>query len=191
MRTVTFADPTLRKLLRKDYVCAYTNIEGEDNAGSSFAHGPKDHVGSCIRGNGEQNVQMLMATPDGQLLNVTSGFIDAKDLIEELTFAKTLANLPEEEMAAAQKKFAEELDQREWNGRMGEWEKRRALQDHRFAAQRPLLALSKFKPEDLVGSGHSFFGTSVNKVWLKKAAGIRPRDWPKGLIDGEKEKNKE
>ena len=116
MRTVTFADQALRKLLRKDYVATFTNTEGEANAGGSFAHDPSDPAGSCIRGNGEHNVQLLMATPDGKLLNVTSGFIDAKALIEELTFARSLVALPKKKLVAEQKKFAKALEDREWNG---------------------------------------------------------------------------
>jgi hypothetical protein len=151
-------------------VCAWENTDGDEAAGASFAHRPRDPAGSCIRGNGEHNIQLLLLTPQGEIFHVLAGYLGPKDLLEELQFALTtfdsLAKTAEEDrdrvVTQAHEKFLDQLEKRSFGGPLGDWEKRRARLDHRFAANHPLLPVESFQPESLVGNGRSFFGSSTN-----------------------------
>ncbi len=90
MRTVSFSQPEVCSLLDRDFVCFHTSTEGDPTAGQSIRHSPNDPAGTCIRGNGPQNLQTLFLTPDGEIFHVVSGFVAPEDLVEELGFAKNL-----------------------------------------------------------------------------------------------------
>ena len=90
MRTVSFSHPDVQNLLNNNFVCTYTNLEGDPTAGESIRHWPNDSVGNCIRGNGKQNVQTLFLTPEGEIYHVATGFLSPADLAEECQFAKEL-----------------------------------------------------------------------------------------------------
>lgn len=45
-------------------------------------------------------------------------------------------------------------------GPLGEWEKRRALADHRFAIRNAGLDAAEFRPEALLGNARTFFRSS-------------------------------
>ncbi len=79
-----FSDNRIQSLLRGRFVCARLNLEGDKTAGGSFAHTPRSPAGFVSRGLGEHNVQLLMLTPRGNLLNIVSGYIDANGLVREL-----------------------------------------------------------------------------------------------------------
>ncbi len=88
MRTVSFSNEQLQNTLNRDFVCVYTNTQGERSAGSSFSHAPDDLPGPCGRGAGRQNVQTIFLTPAGEIFHVATGFLEADDLLEEMQFAK-------------------------------------------------------------------------------------------------------
>jgi len=90
MRTVTFSNPSVRSVLKNNFVCTYTNLEGDPTAGQSIRHRPNDPVGNCIRGNGKQNVQTLFLTPEGEVYHVATGFLSPEDFSEECRFAVQL-----------------------------------------------------------------------------------------------------
>jgi len=90
MRTVSFSQPDVCNLLDKDFVCYHTSTEGDATAGMSIRHSPGDPAGTCIRGNGPQNLQILFLTPEGEIFHVVSGFVPADELKQELMFAKSL-----------------------------------------------------------------------------------------------------
>jgi hypothetical protein len=90
MRTVTFSTPEIQSVLKQHFVPLYTNTSGDATAGESFKHAPGDPAGSCIRGNGEQNVQVIVLTPDLKIIHALCGYIDADDLYAELEFASKL-----------------------------------------------------------------------------------------------------
>lgn len=87
MRTVSFSDSRVRKLLNEEFVCLRLNTRGDPTAGESFSHAPRDSAGPCLRGNGRQNVQILFLTPDGEIFQVLTGFVGPDDLHSELQFA--------------------------------------------------------------------------------------------------------
>jgi hypothetical protein len=159
----------VRRLLNTRFVCAWENTDGKPTPGASFAHRPRDPAPSCIRGNGEHNVQILFLTPQGEIFHVLAGYVSPKDLQEELRFAlssfdalrKSAADSREAIVTKAQEDMVTQLEKRSFPGPLGDWERRRAVADHRFAGQYPLLPLDSYRPEMLVGNGQSFFGSST------------------------------
>lgn len=142
--------------MQERFVCVRRNLEGDPSAGESIAHEPGEEAGSCIRGNGEHNVQLLLLSPEGKLLSVLAGYTPPKDLLEELEFV--LALKPGR-IGAAHEAFIEKLEEREWKGPLGEWEKRRALADHRFAIRNAGLDGADFRPEALLGNARTYFSS--------------------------------
>jgi len=183
---VSFSDPDVAKLLKKRYVCAWLNTNGETNAGSSFAHTPNSPAGHCIRGNGEHNVQLLVLTPRGRILHALSGYVPPATLIDELRFAADLfASLSQpgrrpdtERVAAALQERIDAAEQRRFTGPLASWAKRRTLSDYRFVAKRPLLEIEKFRSEDFVGRSKTFFGSSTGT-----RGGETIGDAPQDLLD--------
>jgi len=92
MRTVSFSEPAVRRLAANQFICTYTNTEGDPTAGQSIQHAPNDRPGSCVRGNGKQNVQTLFLTPEGNIFHVATGYLSGSDLAAEMQFAATLFN---------------------------------------------------------------------------------------------------
>jgi hypothetical protein len=90
MRTVSFSNSHVRRLLNNDFVNTFTNTQGDPTAGMSISHRPTDAPGQCIRGNGKQNVQTIFMTPDGEIFHVATGFLSSEDLLAEARFAKEL-----------------------------------------------------------------------------------------------------
>ena len=170
---MTFSDTKVKKMLASKFVLAWTNTEGDRNAGASFAHAPGTPAGTCIRGNGEHNIQMLLLTPEGRLLGVLAGYIAPKDLVEELEFTLSVHDslddegrmAPEDRVAAAHRDFlAAHAKRRDAEGDarpLADWERRRTRADHAFAMKHPLLDAADFRPEALVGNGTTFFGSSA------------------------------
>ena len=171
---MTLSDRTVRQLLQREFHCTWGNTDGDAAAGESFAHEPGDPAGSCIRGNGEHNVQLLILTPEGEILGALAGFLSAEELAEELRFASALwrdlqravadEQLDREDVegfvADAHERRVRELEKREWKGPLADFAKRRALSDHRFSARRALMPYEEFRIVDMVGSARTFFGTS-------------------------------
>ena len=173
---MTFSNSKVRDLLNKRFTCTWINTEGDPNAGASFAHAPKDPAPTCIRGNGEHNIQILVMTPEREIFHVLAGYIEPDDLRRERNFAlklfKRLAKCEKSERAdrvtSAYEDRIKELKNEKFDGPLGKWERRRARDDYRFVAKHPLLAVDKFYPEMLVGNGKSFFGSSNGKPPKKK-----------------------
>ncbi len=90
MRTVTFSTPDIQQAINENFVALNTNIEGTALTGQSIKHPPTDQSGSCIRGNGQQNVQTIFLTPDLEILHAATGYLDPQDLYEEMQFAARL-----------------------------------------------------------------------------------------------------
>lgn len=107
MRTVSFSQPQVQSILSRDFVCFTTSTEGDPTAGESIRHRPSESPGTCLRGNGQQNVQTLFLTPDGRIFHAVSGYIAPDDLLGELKFAQdlfaVLKVMPAEEQAEAVK----------------------------------------------------------------------------------------
>ena len=90
MRTVSFSNPEIRSLLNNYFVSTFTNTEGDPTSGMSIRHRPSDPAGSCIRGNGKQNLQTIFMTPDGEIFHVATGFVPPDELVDEIKFALQL-----------------------------------------------------------------------------------------------------
>lgn len=197
MRTVSFSDDGVRKLLNDEFICFRLNTRGDPTAGESFSHAPRDPAGPCLRGNGRQNVQILFLTPAAEIFHVLTGFVGPEDLKAELEWALAVSGeinehgddrktaLRDAHVAFLRKAgFSDAEIERPADGfpeifagatprlplgddgslslgrAMESLERNQALADHRFAIEHPLLSMSHFEPEKLVGSGKSFFGSA-------------------------------
>lgn len=183
---MTFSDKSVRKLLQREFVLTWLDLEGDEAAGSSFAHPPSDPAPSCIRGNGEHNVQLLVVTPAGEIVHALAGFISPTELLEELEFAlevfegldTTDEDTIRETLVAPHMDFAERLADREWEGLLGDWEQRRAIADHRWVARHPLARASEFETEHLVGNATTFFGASSGQAPERRIGDGDPPELP-------------
>lgn len=90
MRTVSFSNKSVRKMLNNEFVNTYTNTTGDPSAGKSIWHSPDDSPGRCERGLGEQNVQTIFMTPEGKIFHAANGYLSSEDLLAEINFAKEL-----------------------------------------------------------------------------------------------------
>jgi hypothetical protein len=90
MRTVSFSQPDVCKMLDQNFVCFHTSTVGDPTAGRSIEHRPNDPAGTCIRGNGPQNMQTLFLTPEGKIFHAVSGYASPEEFYQELTFANQL-----------------------------------------------------------------------------------------------------
>lgn len=172
---MTFSDKKLSRRLRRDYHLVWENIEGDDAAGSSFAHDPTDPAGQCPRGAGDHNVQILVLDEWGRLLNATAGYIDADDLIEELDLAEELhreirGQKKKATAARIVKKRHQEEERRDRDAQASRKDvfaaltRMRRTQDHRYCARHPLQSYRDFTTAGMVGNGSSFFGTTQGQV---------------------------
>ena len=116
MRTVSFSQPQVQATLAREFVCFTTSTEGDPTAGQSIRHRPRDPAGPCLRGNGQQNVQTLFLTPDGEIFHAATGYLSPDDLLTELEFARdlfaTLQQAPAAERGAVvQRQHRQRLEQ--------------------------------------------------------------------------------
>jgi hypothetical protein len=184
---VSFSSDSVRKILNREFVCTTVNISGDENAGISLKHRPSDPPGPCLRGNGEHNVQILMLTPKGRILNVLAGYVDPAELAEELRFAsklwKDVAGMnPDDAEAAVERAHSKWLNQhaakrkqhvpnfmgQDFAGMRLPADFRdqftamfdRGKTDHEFARSHPLLPIDDYRSEMLVGNAKTFFGST-------------------------------
>ena len=87
MRTVSFSPARVRNTLNENLVNTFTSTEGDPTAGESIRHRPNEPAGFCVRGNGQQNVQTIFMTPDGDIFHAATGFLSSDDLLAEADFA--------------------------------------------------------------------------------------------------------
>lgn len=174
MRAVTLSDRRVRKQLDKQFVCTWGNVEGDPVAGASFGHAPSDPPSTCIRGNGEHNIQVLVLTPDGELLNAVAGYLSPAELREELDLSLEVwrgllalerelpqADLDEarlEVVQGAHRRFLADHEQREVEGIFADFITKRVAADHRYALDNALSDARDFRPEGMVGNSQTFFG---------------------------------
>ncbi len=143
-------------------------MEGEATAGSSFAHEPDSNPVTCLRGNGEHNVQMLMTTADGKLLNAIAGYASEKVLLEELALALDLdakingkkLRLQRRLVVAAHKKRLADVQQMEFEGVLGQLTEGRLVADRKYCRDHALMDSRCFRTGDMVGNAATFFGSS-------------------------------
>lgn len=176
---MTLSDPSVQKLLKRRFVCARLDTADDPVSGESFAHPPEDPPPSCIRGNGEHNVQILILTPDGKLLSALAGFVGADELVRELKRGLELADrvrgLDAERAAEAVRRshdeFLAEFERQEdpdesdpFGGFFAKFERDRVVSDHRFSAENALLDAAEFTTARMVGNARTFFGSSTGRV---------------------------
>lgn len=109
MRSVSYADDQVQKLIRNEFVALSTNMEGLRGAGVSVGHMPGEEPGPCPTRFAEQNCQTLFLTPQLEIFHAATGFLPPEDLVKELEFAaKVFASIqdaknPQEVVAKAQR----------------------------------------------------------------------------------------
>ncbi len=162
----------MKKTLGRHFRLAWIDLSGEESAGSSFAHSPKDAPVMCLRGNGEHNVQMLMTTPDGKLLNAVAGYASARVLLEELKLVRELdqsidgKKLFEQRKVIATKhqKRLDDVENMEFDGVLGQITRTRLTADRKYARDHALIDARSFNTVDMVGHAKTFFGSSTGGV---------------------------
>ncbi len=99
-------DPIIKRL-RDHFVCGWRNINGvEKFAGKSHSHPPDSSAVHTTNGAGGRNVQMLIISPDGDVLHCLPGYWNPDALRHELDFSLELAaifnqDLPKDERSDA------------------------------------------------------------------------------------------
>ena len=116
-----------------------------------------------------------MLTQKGEILNVVSGYIAPKELLEELEFTLSVfASLDdprvprEKRVSDAQADFLKTIDKKVFASSRGRpspemmqgFARRRVRQDHLWAKRNALMDAQDFRPATLVGNGRSFFASS-------------------------------
>lgn len=181
---MSFSNKDVQEALHKNFACVVENTAGDEVAGSSFAHSPKDPPPSCIRGNGEHNLQMLFLTPKGELLHGVAGFVEPTDLLDEIAFGAEVARLVAKQNTADRadvvryrhEKALEALAKEPIKGAFARFEIDRRTDDHRFFIAHPLLPIANFRPEMMVGNAKTFFGSSQGTPPKKKIGATDGRD---------------
>jgi hypothetical protein len=174
---VSLSNGPVQKLLAREFVSAWVNTEGDAAAGASYAHAPSDAPGSCIRGNGRANLQILALTPDGRIFHAMAGYVSPTDLSAELKWAlatwKQMQTTPTLQSAMV----AERARDYQTSGPkptprerlVGGSEGRDVFQDHiergvtrdaTFVEQHPLMPIADFRTSMLGRGGATFFGAS-------------------------------
>ncbi len=176
----------MQTILKKEFVAAWVDTQGDDAAGGSFAHDPEDSPGSCVRGNGRSNLQMLVLSPDGGILHAMAGFVPHDELLVELRYAldtfalaersgdlaREAVRLRHEELLAPEDGLVERLDLNELSSKgeidretmqrlMNQFRRDNVERDREFVRKHPLLPIGKFETSMLSGGGISFFGSSA------------------------------
>ncbi len=162
----------MKKTLGRHFRLAWIDLSGEESAGSSFAHSPNDAPVMCLRGNGEHNVQMLMTTAKGKLLNALAGYVSAEVLLEELKLARELnqsisgKKLFEQRKLIATKhqKRLDAVENMEFDGVLGQITRGRLTADRKYARDHALFDARSFNTVDMVGNAKTFFGSSTGGV---------------------------
>jgi hypothetical protein len=120
-----------------------------------------------LRGNGEQNLQILFLTPAGEIFHAISGYVSPADFLEELAFARKIhatLNVPSIDRRALvqtiHRAALAAAKKRTFSGPLGDWERRRVLEDLEFSIRHPLLPAAEFRIPMLTGSGGGFFGST-------------------------------
>lgn len=180
MRAGSLSETAVKRRLKKSYVCAWHNTEGDPCAGGSIGHPPSDPAPTCIRGNGEHNVQALILTPAGKILHVAGGYLSGPDLIAALDFAEKLWEKvqPLEEVSAREnvvrethKRAGEAAARKTFTGPLADFTKRQVLQDHRYMERHPLIPATAYRIPDHVGNAKTFFSSQRGPATTRPGIG--------------------
>ncbi|GEM_PF-5502444 len=106
LRMVTFADPGIKKLLRRHFVLVWSAYDGRGQIEMRNAFTPEE-MGATPLGFGSQNVKMFVALPDGNTLSQLGGYWSPEFLLPFLEFSRALD--PAHVKTANQGKAAEVL----------------------------------------------------------------------------------
>lgn len=87
MRTGTFSNPDIVKVLNEKFVCAWVNKTPD----ASYELLPPGWPGGEVyRGRGISAVTSVFCSPDGTVIHAMPGFLDVIDFKRNLTFARDL-----------------------------------------------------------------------------------------------------
>ncbi|MCB9833720.1 MAG: hypothetical protein H6807_14750 [Planctomycetes bacterium] len=168
MRTVTFSKKDIQRRLDRDYRLAWLDLSGQKSAGASFAHAPDDPAGTCVRGAGDHNVQILFTTPDGELLDAVAGYLGPDELAAELDFVDALLEKTADiQSPKARRKMVEFAHRKAAAGArqakdddiFADLRRHRLVKDHEYCIRRALSDAGDFEPTEMVGQSSTFFGS--------------------------------
>ncbi|GIW81704.1 MAG: hypothetical protein KatS3mg105_3511 [Gemmatales bacterium] len=179
MRAVSLSDNHVQKILAKEFICATVNLKGNPQAGLSFDHGPNEPARPVPVGLGEHNNQMLVLTPQGEIINARAGYIGPKELLAELDFSLDLLRQLKKakNRTDAVRKAHQEFLRKSIPGAAPRVQVRvagaknvivkgagRTTLDHQFVMANPLMPFKDFSIEKMIGKAprtRFFFGQEV------------------------------
>ena len=88
MRTVTFSDPAVAKLLNDSFVCVWTNKRPAVRFKDGLYAGKETKA--LPNGTAPDNVTSVFAAWDGTVIHVRQGSLDGPGFLEQIRFAKDL-----------------------------------------------------------------------------------------------------
>ncbi len=173
---MSLSHDSVKSLLNDRFISAWVNIEDDPAAGTSVRHPAEDQARHMARGLGEHNVQVLVLTPEGKIVNALAGYVGPADLLEELKFSLALLEALQKAsrenhprvLARAHREFADEVAKRtptaeeRFFGTVKAVGPLRAAADHRFMAEHPLLPVGSFTTALMVGNARSAFVSQVS-----------------------------
>ena len=89
MRTVTFSDPAIVKLMNERFVCSWLNKTPDEKFIDKFESGCGDPP-RLANGVGVRNVTSIFASNDGTVIHAMPGFLDASSFRKHAEFAQAL-----------------------------------------------------------------------------------------------------
>lgn len=101
---MTLPNENVLKLLRRDFVVGWNNIESEEFCGTSSGYSRRQTAVGTTNGAGAHNVQMFVISNDGVVLHALPGFWHPDDLTAELRFAQVLDRLWQDQGRSRQEK---------------------------------------------------------------------------------------
>lgn len=102
---MTLPDPELLKVLARDFVVGWKNIERESWCGLSDGYSQKQTALGTTNGAGGRNLQIFVLAPDKTVLHALPGFWHPDDLREELKFSRLIWALHQDAERSASDKL--------------------------------------------------------------------------------------
>ncbi len=150
---------------------SWVDLTDDPDAGKSNKHDTIDNARELGRGTGRSNVQLVVLTPRGRLLHVTTGYLKPKELLWELEQAlgawevvKAAARMAELDIQkAALKRHQDEIHARYVKaftkpGARNNWLVSNEKHDREVVRKHPLVHAGNLRTRDLTGKAGGHFG---------------------------------
>ena len=107
MRAVSLSQLPIQKRLKEQFICGWRNINGvESFAGKSHSHPVASSAVHTTNGAGGRNVQIIIISPDRDVLHVLPGYWNPDALRHELDFVLELNDVAKSDLPQSEKNDA-------------------------------------------------------------------------------------